>query len=145
MGTIWDCGLRPALGACTTAAVGLALLFLLNGCSDQKLEGPGGGGRGDTLLGDAAGAVTWESDVRAIFAAHCATCHAVGNVGAARDGAPPGVNFDTYEDAIESAGRGLLRMSTGTMPPPRNPVGAEPVDEDALALVQAWLDAGMPR
>jgi len=131
-----------------TAAVGAALLLVSSACSDDKIEAPGGGsGRGDTVLGDGAGGgeVTWESDVQAIFAAHCTFCHATGNVGAARNGAPPSVNFDTYGEARESAETALLRMSTRTMPPPGNPVGAQPVDDDELALVQAWFDAGLPR
>jgi len=134
-----------------------ALLLALAACSDEKLEPSGGGGGGADIrivagdagdgagAGDVAAGPTWNGEVQAIFAGHCIFCHSTDNVGGARNGAPPGVNFDTYEEATENAERALARMTAGTMPPPGNSVGAEPVTEPERSVVQAWIDAGMPR
>lgn len=120
------------------------VLLTAAACSDDKIEGAGGGGGGDAFLGDGAGgSFTWTSHVRAILD-RCTRCHSTENSGDARNGAPASVNFNTYEEAVQSADRALEMISRGFMPPAGNSVGAEPLSAAERSVVEAWINAGMP-
>ena len=62
-------------------------------------------------------AVTYTQHVKPLLDAHCIQCHATSRQGADRNGAPTGVNCDTYAVAQASADRGNARIQAGTMPP----------------------------
>jgi len=114
------------------AGVTVAGFVLAAGCGDkqnavQSLDVP------DT-------AVTWCSEIEAIFAAHCTRCHASTKQGAERNGAPPNVNFDSYDAAVPNASLAFNLMQSGAMP-----LGGERVPADELALVSAWQEQGTPR
>lgn len=47
----------------------------------------------------------------------CTNCHASTLSGAARVGAPPDINFDSYSDAVMDADRALSEVQSGAMPP----------------------------
>jgi uncharacterized membrane protein len=83
------------------------------------------------------GDVTYESDVKAILDASCIACHATDAEGADRNGAPAGVNFDTYAAAVESADLANSQIQPGGMPP------TSPLKDHEKAVFQAWIDQGM--
>ncbi|MCH7472482.1 hypothetical protein IIA79_05970, partial [bacterium] len=82
--------------------------------------------------------VTYTDDMRpAVFVPVCMQCHDSNKFGGERQGAPPGVNFDTFAAAAASANRGNIRSQAGTMPP------GGPLTDDQKALFQQWMDDGI--
>ncbi len=69
---------------------------------------------------------------------HCMECHASTVGGLARQGAPRGVDYDTYMDAVKYASSGNAWVQDGGMPP------AAPLSPDGKALFQSWIDSGVP-
>ena len=110
------------------ARLPLVALLLLAACGDP---GPG-------PMPDASGPVTWCGDTRPIFAARCNGCHATTRTGADRQGAPTGVNFDTYAAAAASADAAKQMVLAGEMPPS----GSLPVLE--TWTIAWWVDQGAP-
>jgi hypothetical protein len=68
----------------------------------------------------------------------CVTCHSSTLVGEARAGAPSPINFDTHENAKQSAVVGLFALERGTMPPE----GA--LSEEAVLQWETWSSCGRP-
>ena len=64
---------------------------------------------------DCAPPVPAFADVHA-FRLSCTTCHASTLQGAARFGAPPGVDFDTHASAMRHAHEAARRVFSGDMP-----------------------------
>ncbi len=81
-------------------------------------------------------AVSYSKQIASLLNTHCVSCHATTNSGAQRNGAPIGVDFDTYDSAKASAQRANTRIQAGTMPP------AGPLSDEEKALFQSWLDQG---
>ena len=73
------------------------------------------------------------------FRISCNGCHASTLQGAARFGAPPGIDFDIYESAAEHAEHAAEEVFAGRMPPT-----AELVDADEQTLYR-WALCGTPR
>jgi hypothetical protein len=80
----------------------------------------------DVQVAAAAGA-TWSEHVRPIYEAHCSACH---------DGASETV-LDSPEGWMDRIENILLRVGTGQMP-----LGAEPLTDSEIALIQAWAAGG---
>jgi mono/diheme cytochrome c family protein len=74
--------------------------------------------------------------VATVFYQSCTACHASTLIGAARNSAPVGVDYDSYTAAVANATRGNIRIQAGTMPP------AGPLSATQKALVQAWINDG---
>lgn len=85
--------------------------------------------------------VVWEGALDAVFATHCAGCHAEIVVGVDRRGAPAGVDFGRYEAAAAHVDRAFARMSDGSMPPP----GPARVSACLVDGVRRWIELGTPR
>jgi uncharacterized membrane protein len=49
--------------------------------------------------------------------AKCIACHSTAVSGAARAGAPAGINYDTYAAAMANADKGMDEVFEGAMPP----------------------------
>lgn len=81
--------------------------------------------------------VTYSNQIKPIFDNNCIRCHATDLQGSARNGAPPNVNFNSYSNAINSAGLANSRIQAGTMPPD----GGLPSDD--RDLFQQWIDQGL--
>lgn len=89
---------------------------------------------------------THYTDVRSqIFSTICMNCHDSSKSGAARNGAPVDVNFDTYAAATgwrstnqQISIRANTRVQAGTMPPS----GA--LSPALQELMQKWIDSGWP-
>ena len=81
--------------------------------------------------------VTYVDDIQPLLETHCLLCHSADNQGVDRNGAPIGINFDTYEDIIIWVNETSLRIQSGTMPP----TGGIPQDE--RILFQRWIDDGL--
>ena len=81
---------------------------------------------------DAAVTVTYADWTRGFLTGKCQPCHAA--TAPERHGAPEGVTFDTYEDALALAGRiEATVLEAGTMPPSGG------VTEEEAILLAAWL------
>ncbi|MGV8838733.1 MAG: c-type cytochrome domain-containing protein [Bauldia sp.] len=88
------------------------------------------------------------ADVGAVFAERCVMCHA-------GEGAPAGVTLDTLANVIAGGANGpivvagapdaseLVRRLRGDSVP-RMPLAGEPLTAEAIAMVEAWVIAGMP-
>jgi hypothetical protein len=79
-----------------------------------------------------------------VFVTNCLACHSSDKVGADRNGAPPEVNFDTYEAAEPNAERAIVRaVDEMTMPPASS--GIPMLTEDQKTAMRAWQSAGFPQ
>jgi uncharacterized membrane protein len=82
--------------------------------------------------------VTYTKEIKPILDTNCTGCHASDKQGADRNGAPVGINFDTYADAKANATRANSRIQAGTMPP-----GGSALSVEDKAFFQTWLDKGL--
>ena len=89
-------------------------------------------------FGDSLPQVVSYETLKPILAKRCFSCHASTVQGAARQGANPGVDYDTYPAAVKYGPSGNSWVQGGGMPP-----GA-PLPMIERATFQAWIDAGMP-
>ena len=71
----------------------------------------------------------------------CRGCHSAQVVGAARNNAPEGLNFDTYELFSAFSDGAVLLVQNRLMPPPN---GAGPTESQKNQLF-AWAACGKPR
>ncbi len=79
-----------------------------------------------------------------VFATNCLDCHSSTLTGSARNGAPPTVNWDTYETTLPNADRAIVRaVQQMTMPPAFS--GFPVLNEEQKAAMLAWQSAGFPR
>ncbi len=110
--------------------VALACLALCLACGDKvdPLGEPGD---------DLPDVVTFTIHIKPLLDTRCVQCHASFRQGPDRNGAPPGVDYDTYALAVASAQRGNARIQDGTMPP-----GGLPTYE--RRLFAKWVSLGMP-
>ena len=115
------------------AAAAAALLWAGGGCGD-KIDAV----QPLTDSGPCPASVTYDDPIEAILARHCTSCHAADQAGAARNGAPAGVDYDTFAGAAASAQRARARINNDTMPP-----GTPKVSADDKALVACWIDQGL--
>lgn len=117
--------------------VSLFLIGLLGlagiGCEDKLDPVDAGGNQSDGL----PDLVTYTEHVKSLLDMHCSICHSTQLTGADRFGAPPGVNTDTYTEAVASGQRSNIRIQAGTMPP----AGALGLYD--RQLFQKWIDQGM--
>jgi len=70
----------------------------------------------------------------------CLNCHSSQVSGSARQGSPTSVNFDTYQAALTSGDRAVLRGAGGSMPP----FGNTPLNDEQKTALTAWQSAGFP-
>ncbi|WP_027157130.1 c-type cytochrome [Methylobacter luteus] len=79
-----------------------------------------------------------------VFATNCLACHSSEKVGAARNGAPPNVNYDTYEATEPNAERAIVSaVEEESMPPTGS--GIPKLNDEQKAAMLAWQSAGFPR
>lgn len=79
-----------------------------------------------------------------VFASNCLACHSSNLTGSARNGAPPSVNWDTYEATIPNAARAIVRaVEQMTMPPSFS--GLPVLNQEQRTAMLAWQNAGFPR
>ena len=83
--------------------------------------------------------VTYTDTAKEIFDLNCIFCHSTHKSGIYRNGSPPDVNLDTYEGVVAAISRANPRIQAGTMPP----TGGIPLED--RALIQQWVEAGLPR
>jgi cytochrome c5 len=78
-----------------------------------------------------------------VFATNCLSCHSSELTGGARNGAPPGVNWDTYEATLPNADSAITRaVEAMTMPP----AGTKPpLNQEQKDAMLAWQSAGFPQ
>lgn len=109
----------------------LALLAAV-GCGDDETVDP------------CVDAPTFTNDVQPIAAAKCVTCHSDELSGPARNGAPPHLDFGSYDQIEPDRFAFADAITSGRMPPPGEP-GTLPVSREERALVDAWRRCGFPR
>ena len=107
-------------------------VVLLSACEDKIDPIDPGGNGGDGLPDN----VTYTQHVKPVLDQYCAFCHGTGVTGAARQGAPPGIDMDTYDTAVATSERSNVRIQAGTMPP------AGPLTAYDRDLFQKWVDQG---
>jgi hypothetical protein len=77
--------------------------------------------------------------LKQVFVPNCLDCHASDKIDADRHGAPPEVNFDTYEATLPNAERAIVRaVEEMTMPPASS--GIPLLNEEQTAAMLAWQD-----
>lgn len=82
--------------------------------------------------------------LKQVFAPNCLNCHASDKVGADRYGAPPEVNFDTYEATLPNAESAIVRaVEEITMPPASS--GIPLLNERQTAAMLAWQERNYPQ
>ena len=111
----------------------LAGLVLLS-CGD-KAEDSGAAESADC---DREPALDWHNFGKGLMDKHCNGCHSVLVPEAQRQGAPTGVDFNTYADVIEWRERIEARATTVQLETPTMPPGGGPGEEE-LALLEEWL------
>jgi cytochrome c5 len=114
------------------------LLLLLLACGDASTDSAAPLGEDSSEPSDCADApgVTWESWGEGFFTTWCQACHTVTTV--ERNGAPPGVDFDTEADVVFwSASVRQAVLEAGTMP-----VGGG-LSKDDTVLLETLLDCGL--
>jgi uncharacterized membrane protein len=116
---------------CLGAALGVAALCLA--ACEEKLDPFVEGGQ--QQLPDT---VSYNDHIRPLLEGHCTGCHASHRQGADRNGAPVGIDLDTYSDAVAWAERSNARIQAGSMPPSGG------VSDYERALFQRWVDQGTP-
>jgi uncharacterized membrane protein len=82
--------------------------------------------------------VSYTEHVKPLLDTYCTGCHASFLQGADRNGAPTGVDVDTYAGAVQWADRSNARIQAGSMPPSG---GLSSSDRE---LFQKWVDQGTP-
>lgn len=107
----------------------LALCALLSACGD-KIDAVQ-----ETPCQASLGVVTYEKQVKPLLEEHCTSCHSSGRSGAARNGAPPGTDFDTLAQAKASASAGLKRVQNDSMPP-----GTKKLATQQKQLFACWIE-----
>lgn len=112
------------MSAARQAIAHLGLLGLL------ACEGPEAGDTGDTGADPLCGhepPLTYDTFGRQYLRTHCAGCHSQGLPEGHREGAPVGVDLDTWEGAVQWAERTQVRATgdSPTMPPGGGPTDAE--------------------
>jgi uncharacterized membrane protein len=80
--------------------------------------------------------VSYTDHIQPLLEGHCTGCHASYRQGADRNGAPVGIDLDTYSDAVASAERANARIQAGTMPPSGG------LSDYERGLFQRWVDQG---
>ena len=83
---------------------------------------------------------TWESFAEAFFSDYCTACHAATLSGADRKGAPPAVDYDSYDAAVQNASGADDRVVTSRDMPPSAPFPTN----DELDRLAAWVQGGTP-
>jgi len=81
--------------------------------------------------------VTYADPIKALLDERCIGCHATTRAGSGRQGAPARINFDSYEDARQSAELANQRIQAGSMPPAGALAAAD------RQSFQAWVDQGL--
>lgn len=145
-------------------SLGLGCLAVLAGlyigCSSDDDEGGGTDVAAETTPETTPSGATWD-DIYPIYAASCGPCHSSGSP----DGGPSGGHSIASTDravAYQASQRaataaqcsgltvgecGLVRIQDGSMPANgacQDPKTDQCPDAGQQALIQAWIDAGMP-
>lgn len=82
--------------------------------------------------------------LKQVFTPNCLGCHASDKFGADRHGAPPEINFDTYEATLPNAESAIFRaVEEITMPPASS--GLPLLNERQTAAVLAWQERNYPQ
>lgn len=103
------------------------------------------GGNKDSASGEAGPdcahqpALTWENFGKGHMDKHCNGCHSVLIPDAQRQGAPSGVDFNTYQDVIEWHPRIIARGTRKVLPEPTMPPGGGPSPEELDNFLE-WLE-----
>jgi uncharacterized membrane protein len=100
----------------------------------------GGGDDGDGNGGDPCSDAPAFVEVTAFQV--CSNCHSSTKEGAARNGAPDSINFDTYAGAAPNAGRAASQVRQGKMPPPASDFS---VTSEQRSTLEKWSECGAPR
>ncbi len=123
----------------------LSVLFLASlmgscGGSDPDAETAQETAAANPTVDCATSYLTWSNFGEAFFLQWCTSCHHAGLVNDGRDGAPPGVDFDTYDGALIWSDEVDHRtFVVGDMPPILGPL-----DEERERLHE-WIACGLAR
>jgi uncharacterized membrane protein len=109
--------------------------------ADASIDG--GPGSGATCPADST--LTYDSFAQDFFTAYCVRCHASTNVGAARNGAPVGYDWDVLASVRAHAAQMDRQAAIGSNRANRfmPPNGTMPSDDERRQLGE-WLACGAP-
>ncbi|MCP3137146.1 c-type cytochrome [Pyxidicoccus xibeiensis] len=127
-----------------TAVLSCSAALALVGCGDDDDDGPGDGN--EVACPPAGTALTEQNFGRPFLDAYCTRCHASTRTGAARNGAPPGLDWDQL--AVVRANAARINEAAGAQAdgsvnqemPPNDP---RPMDAERRNLAE-WLACGAP-
>jgi hypothetical protein len=120
---------RIVHGGTLGAMAGLVALSISCGTKNDPVGSLPGDGLPET--------VTYTEHIRPLLEDNCTGCHASTLQGADRNGAPTGIDFDTYANATQWAEQGNARIQAGSMPPSGG------LTSNDRALFQKWVDQGL--
>lgn len=114
-----------------TLGIALAALVALTPGCGEKIDAV------QPTACSAPGSTTYTGQIKAILDTLCTDCHSSALSGSARNGAPPAVNFDTYEAAVKLADQANTRLQNESMPP--GGTKASPAQKEQFAC---WVASG---
>lgn len=88
-------------------------------------------------------APTYTNDIAVIVEVRCLSCHSTALVGPGRDGAPEGLNYDTYDLLQPNLMTFSNALTSGRMPPPAG--GTPGTTAEERTLVAEWAACRYPR
>jgi uncharacterized membrane protein len=104
------------------------------------------GGCGESTTSDVcASAPTFDRDIRpSLVEDKCINCHTTAKTGPERRGAPPDLNFDTYDTTLPNVDAFADAITSGRQPPPNlePPLSTTAEERD---LVSVWRQCGFPQ
>ena len=111
--------LSSLLSLCASVCLSVCLSAAVTACSSDGGGGGGGGPDGSPVdhpdaMDPCAGPVPTFSQV-SLFDV-CTTCHSSQLSGGARQNAPQGIDYDTYQAAVNNAAQGVSAVMAGVMP-----------------------------
>lgn len=94
------------------------------------------------VIDPCAGSPTYTNDIRPIVEARCLSCHSSALAGAARNGAPAGLDFDSFDSTEPNLATFADAITSGREPPPESGLATTEAERD---VVQAWRACSYPR
>lgn len=116
-------------------------LFIAGACVESDKEDGDTGSKGMSQDEEKICGLNFEDSILPFFEDYCLRCHSETKVGAARNDAPEGVDYDTLEDVLDQGTRIRERLLDGpSLMPPSEPIPTQMERDDIIAWIDCALD-----